>query len=135
MKTKDLSFIEFCIDFAKKYKDLPDGLYKSENEKYSIEKLSITGSYTSTRVNIKTNEVQINNNLNHFTVSGILYSLFWAFLRVDCKNDIDSDNKSKKLLSDQKDFSVKDALLDHLEIIKHTPVDNADRIKNLLSKT
>ena len=135
--TTENAFLPFCIDFAKRYKDIPDGEYKSDDGLFVIQKLELIDRgkklTTPTRVNSRSGEVQIQNDCQ-FPFSGILSSLVWGFVKFQDieKPDDMVDETVLNLIKNVPDFSKKDFLVSFIQTVSGHPSDeNKNRVEQI----
>lgn len=138
-------FIPFCIEFAKKYKNISEGLYLSDDGRHAIEKTEINGADFSRmsiplRVNIDMGTVQINTNLDNYSESAIIFMLVWCFLRYKNQykdkmriSDIVIDEMTMEALLKEPGFSPKEAMLSLLDNTKDSASSEyINRLENLV---
>lgn len=136
-------FLPFCIDFAKKFKDLKPGTYKSDDKIYTIVKIESDVESdkfnTFARVNNISGIVEIESRLERYSFSAILFLLTWCFLRkIHLKEDnilisnLEIDRITVDLLADCPEFSPKEGMFDLFTILKTTD-DNLKRMEQLVT--
>jgi hypothetical protein len=135
------NLVNFCLDFAKKYKNTDPGTYKSEDGKYTIVKVEKTEPDEFSgpaRVNNLTGIIEIAGGLERFSVSAILFLLTWCFLRNIYRkedsipiSDHEIDVKTVDLLAECPEFSPKEGMLDLLTLLEQTD-ENIERMSKLL---
>lgn len=134
-------FLDFYADIARRYPELPDGTYVSDDGKYTIIKKRITHmgveEKTPTRVGYGSGKIEINNNLDDYSFSGRLLFLVWGAAKYQgCLDkgikftDLDADEKTLEILSDYPRFNKPDALIDFIKGIRpHELERNVKRVE------
>ncbi len=135
---KEYPFLKLCVEMAKDYKTLTNGLYKSDDGNYAIYKLNIKSSNTPFRVSHASKIVEINDNLtDSFSFSVILFGLVWCFCKVYPNyepDDVKVDAVAFNIIAQLPEVNRKEALIDFIKILKNNSniESNKKRVQKLL---
>lgn len=136
-------FLESCYCMAKYYNDIPKGIHRSDDGKYTIEKVGLYDTENKrkktkfpTGYSRKTGNIAINDNLKKLTFSGLFFALVWAFIKLGLSEINDSnliaDIKAFKICARVNEFSKKDFYFDYIcWISEHPTIYNKERIEKL----
>lgn len=130
--------IEFCIEFAKRFKTGPMTNCCSEDHKYRVEILELPDGILS-RVDNLEGIVDIDPKLNTYSVSGIMFVLTWCFIRFENQMedripipDYVIDKKTMDLLISTPEFVAKDAINDVFSMLSpETNENHMERLRKL----
>ncbi len=123
-------YLEFHADIAKRYPDLPDDTYVSDDGKYTVIKKRImymgTEQESPTMIGFGSGNIQINNDLDDYSFSGRLLFLVWAqvyrqgIIEKGRRNFtyLDADDMALGILIDYHGFDKYDALTDFIEAMR-----------------